>query len=108
MSTGQLAHFAATVLADAGDGGEAKKAGPIGLVVIVLLCVACYFLFKSMSKHLKRVREEFPDVLPADPLHPRNNAAERIEGPDVAESAGMPTAGVPAPGITPAQDDGDA
>jgi hypothetical protein len=41
--------------------GEAAKAGPIGLVVIVLLCVACYFLFKSMSKHLRRVRENFPD-----------------------------------------------
>ena len=36
------------------------KSGPIGLAVILLLCVACYFLFKSMSKHLRKVREEFP------------------------------------------------
>jgi hypothetical protein len=28
--------------------------------VILVLCVASYFLFKSMSKHLKKVREEFP------------------------------------------------
>ena len=41
--------------------GEAAKAGPIGLAVIVLLCVACYFLFKSMSKHMRNVRDRFPD-----------------------------------------------
>jgi hypothetical protein len=41
--------------------GEAAKAGPIGLAVIILLCVACYFLFKSMSKHMRTVRERFPD-----------------------------------------------
>jgi hypothetical protein len=40
--------------------GESKKSGPIGLAVILLLCVACYFLFKSMSRHLRRVREDFP------------------------------------------------
>ena len=41
--------------------GEAAKAGPIGLAVILLLCIACYFLFKSMSKHMRVVREQFPD-----------------------------------------------
>ena len=41
-------------------GGESKKSGPLGLVVIIVLCVGCYFLFKSMSKHMKRVREDFP------------------------------------------------
>ena len=46
-------------------GGENKKSGPIGLAVILLLCVACYFLFKSMSKHLRKVREEFPTDAPA-------------------------------------------
>jgi hypothetical protein len=40
--------------------GECQKSGPLGLALILLLCVACYFLFKSMSKHLRRVREEFP------------------------------------------------
>lgn len=48
---------AAVVLAKS---GEAAKAGPIGLAVILLLCIACYFLFKSMSKHMKVVRESFP------------------------------------------------
>ncbi len=40
--------------------GEAAKSGPIGLAVILLLCIACYFLFKSMSKHMRKVREDFP------------------------------------------------
>jgi hypothetical protein len=40
--------------------GEAAKSGPIGLAIILVLCIACYFLFKSMSKHLKAVREDFP------------------------------------------------
>ena len=53
--------LATTLLAD----GENKKSGPIGLAVILVLCAACYFLFKSMSKHLRRVREEFPTDAPA-------------------------------------------
>jgi hypothetical protein len=42
-------------------GGEGVKSGPIGLAVILVLCIAAYFLFKSMSKHLRRVRENFPE-----------------------------------------------
>jgi hypothetical protein len=42
--------------------GEAAKSGPIGFAVILVLCVVCYFLFRSMSKHLKTVRERFPAV----------------------------------------------
>lgn len=44
--------------------GEGVKSGPIGLAVILVLCVAVYFLMKSMSKHLKRVREDFPTDAP--------------------------------------------
>jgi hypothetical protein len=47
--------------------GEGVKSGPIGLAVILVLCVAVYFLFKSMSKHLKKVREEFPTDEPPSP-----------------------------------------
>jgi hypothetical protein len=57
--TGALV-LAGALLAD----GENKKSGPIGLAVILVLCVACYFLFKSMSKHLRKVREEFPTDAP--------------------------------------------
>jgi hypothetical protein len=41
--------------------GEAAKSGPIGLAVILILIIVCYFLFKSMSKHMRIVREQFPD-----------------------------------------------
>ena len=46
--------------------GEGWKSGPWGLAIILLLCVASYFLFKSMSKHLRKVREEFPTDDPPD------------------------------------------
>ena len=49
--------YAAEVLAKS---GEAAKSGPLGFAVILVLCVICYFLFKSMSRHLKTVREHFP------------------------------------------------
>jgi hypothetical protein len=52
--------------------GEAAKAGPLGFAIILLLCVACYFLFKSMSKHLKAVRENFPAEPPVGPQKPVN------------------------------------
>jgi hypothetical protein len=49
------------LLADAlAKTGEAAKSGPIGLAIILILCVGCYFLFRSMAKHLRKVREEFP------------------------------------------------
>lgn len=45
-------------LADDTDVGDEKhKAGPIAIVVIAVLCIVCFFLFRSMSKHLRRVRE---------------------------------------------------
>jgi hypothetical protein len=49
----------ADLLARSND-GEGVKSGPLGLAIILVLCVAVYFLMKSMSKHLKKVRDEFP------------------------------------------------
>lgn len=43
-------------------GDDQQKAAPLGLFVLLLLGVGCYFLFKSMSRHLKRVREQFPSA----------------------------------------------
>ena len=51
-----------TIVFAAGD--DQQKAAPLGLFVLVLLGVACYFLFKSMSRHLKRVRDDFPAESP--------------------------------------------
>ena len=57
--------------------GEAAKSGPIGLAVILILCIVCYFLFKSMSKHMRKVREEFPGQQSSaePPAEPSNSSA---------------------------------
>lgn len=41
-------------------GEDTDKAGPLGLLVLILIGIATYFLFRSMSRHLRRVREGFP------------------------------------------------
>ncbi|MDQ6851344.1 MAG: hypothetical protein M3070_15660 [Actinomycetota bacterium] len=71
--------------------GEGWKSGPIGLAVILVLCVASYFLFKSMSKHLRKVREEFPvgqeqpsptvEASPTSPATPAQPAQSDPESP---------------------------
>lgn len=71
--------------------GEGMKSGPIGLGIILILCIACYFLFKSMSKHLKTVREDFPlhgepkaPTVPATPVgqptFPATPVEQRADG----------------------------
>lgn len=42
------------------DSGEEKKAGPLALAIILVLFIACYFLFRSMTRHLRKVRTQFP------------------------------------------------
>jgi hypothetical protein len=56
---------------------DVGKAGPIGLLIIVLLLIAAAFLVKSMSRHLKRVPSSFdpPEVVVPD------DAAELFEEP---------------------------
>ena len=47
---------------------DVGKAGPIGLLLIVVLLVATAFLVKSMGRHLKRVPGSFdpPEVVVPD------------------------------------------
>jgi len=71
----------ALLAASLGKSGEAVKAGPIGLAVILLLCIACYFLFKSMSKHLRNVRENFPDASPKNDPMPGADATKAPDQP---------------------------
>jgi hypothetical protein len=46
-------------------GDNALGAGFIAFVVVVVLAVACYFLFRSMSRHLRKVPASF-DKPPAE------------------------------------------
>jgi hypothetical protein len=94
--------LATALLAD----GENKKSGPIGLAVILVLCVACYFLFKSMSKHLRRVREDFPSDVPAQggelaPPAPPSLTKQAADGDAAAGSAQPAEPPPPAPSAPP-------
>lgn len=53
-------HGAAAELVLLADSGEAKKAGPLAFAIVLVLFIACYFLFRSMTRHLRKVRTEFP------------------------------------------------
>lgn len=68
--------------------GEGMKSGPIGLAVILVLCVVAYFLFKSMSKHLRNVREDFP----GDKRYAKDPSGDRGSGSSDA-TPGSPTPG---------------
>jgi hypothetical protein len=65
--------------------GEAAKSGPIGLAVILILCIGCYFLFKSMSKHMRKVREEFPGKQASD-----DASSADVPASDEVHQAGQP------------------
>jgi hypothetical protein len=72
--------------------GEAVKSGPIGLAIILILCIACYFLFKSMSRHLKTVREDFPKDEAPSPAAATPSAAATAAEPEVDQPAAPPAA----------------
>jgi hypothetical protein len=72
----QLALAAIRVLTDwhADDaphnsGPDFGKASPFGLLVVVLLLIATFFLVRSMNRQLKKVPESF------DPQHPEPDQA---------------------------------
>lgn len=77
----------AHLLAIADDGSV--SAGTTGFLVVVALCVASYFLFRSMTKHLRRVPKQWDrpvdptataeaPQLPGDPgTPPRNDKPSR-------------------------------
>jgi hypothetical protein len=55
---------------------DVGKAGPIGLLLIVLLLIATAFLVKSMGRHLKRVPRSFE---PEQQVLVPDDAAELFE-----------------------------
>jgi hypothetical protein len=59
---------AVTLALLAAPAAQNRKAGPIGLLVVVLLGVATYFLIRSMLRHLRKVPASF------DPVEEPNDA----------------------------------
>jgi hypothetical protein len=93
---------AAAVLA-ASDTG---KGSPIGLFVVLLLVIAVYLLYRSMTGHLRRLPEKFPDyeaaagadevAQPADP----DGVASTDDGAQPGSPAG-PKGERPSPRVPP-------
>jgi type II secretory pathway component PulC len=72
-----------TVLADS----DAGKGSPIGLLVVLLLIVAVYFLYRSMNRHLRKVPPQFDQPQPSAPdnqsaAESSSNEPERPERPE--------------------------
>jgi hypothetical protein len=44
-----------------GDTRNGSVAGPLSLLIIVLLAIGTVLLIRSMNKHLKRVPQSFPE-----------------------------------------------
>ncbi len=83
-------------------GADAGKASPIGLLIIVLLLIASYFLFRSMSRHLRKVPPEFGPELTDTGIESRPPAADiRPPAADIRPPAAdirPPAVDVPPPG----------
>ena len=54
-----------------GDTMSDGLAGPMALLIIVLLGIATFLLVRNMNKHLRRIPERFPDQgSPSGPTEP--------------------------------------
>jgi hypothetical protein len=67
-----------------GKGSEWGKAAPIGLLVILLLGVAVFFLLRSFTRQLKKVPDSF------DPPEQTGTARDGAEASPVADTARVP------------------
>jgi hypothetical protein len=57
---------------------DKDKGSPVGLFVVLVLCVAVYFLYRSLSKHLRRVPDTFdPPVKIAPDEHEEQSKGQR-------------------------------
>lgn len=70
-----------------GKGPEWGKASPVGLLVILLLAIAMFFLLRSMARRLKRVQDlQVAAALPGSAVPGGTTTAE--QSADESPSAG--------------------
>lgn len=71
-----------------GDTLSDGVAGPMGLLIIVLLAIATVLLVRNMNTRLKRLPESFPDSRDTDPrdTDPRDAALRNTPTPDAPEA----------------------
>jgi hypothetical protein len=58
--------FAGARLLAASDSDDKGRGSPIGLFVVLILCVAVYFLWKSLNRHLRNLPESFDPPVPTE------------------------------------------
>ena len=82
-----LAAAPADVDPTTGRGAEWGKAAPIGLLVLLLMCIAVFFLLRSMTRNMRKVPASFtpPDTtdVVAEPAPPSED--DTAEGRGEAE-----------------------
>ena len=64
-----------------GDTREGSLAGPVGLVIILLLALGTVLLIRNMNARLRRLPERFQDQ---GPDAPTGQLAEKTRNPDHA------------------------
>jgi hypothetical protein len=67
------------------DGDNAFGAGFIAFVVVMALCLACYFLFRSMNRHLKGLPTTFP-APPSPPAEDEEPTATPVQTPPASDA----------------------
>ena len=74
-----------------GKGAEFGKAAPVGLLVILLMCVATFFLLRSMNRNMRKVPKSFGPTADSGvpPVDAESAGADRA-GSDVVEDGSEP------------------
>jgi hypothetical protein len=81
-----------------GDTMSDGIAGPVALLIILLLAVATVLLIRSMNKHLRRLPESFPAEAPGARRGAGGTAAGRGDAERGGADGGAPEAGAAAAG----------
>jgi hypothetical protein len=84
-----------------GDTRSGSLAGPLGLLIIVLLALATVFLIRNMNARLRRLPDRFPGQDgPAEAAggRPEESGGATGESGGRAEVADRPTGDLPPPG----------
>jgi hypothetical protein len=82
LADARLAHVAEVATNNFGDTRQGSLAGPLGLVIILLLALGTYLLIRNMNARLRRLPERFPsqDDAPAGGLRAGGTSAEADAG----------------------------
>jgi hypothetical protein len=75
-----------------GDTRSGGLAGPMGLFIIVLMCIAVVLLIRNMNKRLRRLPDSFPTPDDAE----RDAEITRLEAQAASPDSADPQAGVDA------------